>query len=613
MAVAEAAIGELTRSVSRSSSNSEKLFRQAAADNNRNVTKIAKDLGGAIVSQKKDINNLASSISDSADSAAATSQKLDNLNSLTQESVALHGSVVAELKNVKAGLSRISDLLNNGLLGLGNIFGVANIFSKGKISPTTAALGGAAVGGGAVAGASYLMGGGQGGAISPQATFASLNEEQKSTFLQRQAKAEGVRPSLNNPGAMQASDPIARKYGATAGPNNGTITLAQFPSPEAGQQAHRERWESQSYRDLPLGQAVNRYVQGDVNREPAPYYKQTIFGADPHQRDATRTDGQSPTGQQGGMVTLQTSKNKIPYTVDARYAQNFKGFVDELESLGYEVRSMSSHRPGSVVAGTGRPSFHSAGMAIDINPEKNPHIQGEAGRNFDPNKTEFKDREQITALANKYGLGWGGNWQSSKDYMHFSAGGSEGAAVAGNMDNNRSVGQAPQQQAQMPPTMMASPFMPSNSIYDSMAMGALVGGPKGMAIGGLIGAFAPLLTSAIGNMVSREPPVGQMYPSVSGSQPDERAPQFVPTGNNNDNVRRISENATEETAMRQRALEEPDRTRSINTAEESNAEYWSRQPQISSNYNNNNDRGETSWLSRLFGYYPNDLDKIRTS
>jgi len=69
-------------------------------------------------------------------------------------------------------------------------------------------------------------------------------------------------------------------------------------------------------------------------------------------------------------------------------------------------------------------SAHSYGMAIDINPLQNPHIQGKitqpVNAKYDPKVrgTILRDSELVKEFV-KRGWQWGGRWKSSKDYQHF--------------------------------------------------------------------------------------------------------------------------------------------------------------------------------------------------
>lgn len=79
---------------------------------------------------------------------------------------------------------------------------------------------------------------------------------------------------------------------------------------------------------------------------------------------------------------------------------------------------------------TGRTAWseHTFGTAIDINPLVNPYIKGSVV--VPPNGVYFADipgtitRDSIAVTAmRRAGLRWGGDWVTSKDFMHFSVSG----------------------------------------------------------------------------------------------------------------------------------------------------------------------------------------------
>jgi hypothetical protein len=115
----------------------------------------------------------------------------------------------------------------------------------------------------------------------------------------------------------------------------------------------------------------------------------------------------------GGLTSLQTKSGKS-FKVGQAFSKNFQGFVDELESLGYKIDSVGGYADRANANNPGVKSFHALGAAIDINPNRNPN-----------RSTRTDLPPQTGALAAKYGLGWGMNWRSVKDPMHFSAARSE--------------------------------------------------------------------------------------------------------------------------------------------------------------------------------------------
>lgn len=113
---------------------------------------------------------------------------------------------------------------------------------------------------------------------------------------------------------------------------------------------------------------------------------------------------------EGPLRTMQF--HGMSYTVNAQVAPIFQAFLRDLWKMGYKPKSIGGHSERNI-AGTNTPSLHSHGLAIDIDPGINPiYYNSQGGKYALP--------PSVGALAAKYGLSWGGNWQNTKDYMHFS-------------------------------------------------------------------------------------------------------------------------------------------------------------------------------------------------
>ena len=101
-----------------------------------------------------------------------------------------------------------------------------------------------------------------------------------------------------------------------------------------------------------------------------------------------------------------------------------------------DERSMAANNSSAFnfrfISGTTKPSSHSRGLAVDINPLYNPYVvtrngrtrvEPEAGRPYVdrtaafPYKIERGDRCCQEFL--RHGFVWGGDWRSCKDYQHF--------------------------------------------------------------------------------------------------------------------------------------------------------------------------------------------------
>lgn len=116
------------------------------------------------------------------------------------------------------------------------------------------------------------------------------------------------------------------------------------------------------------------------------------------------------------LVTVTT-----PYGYKIRVAREaapaFVGFLGDLKALGYKATDSGSYNYRTI-AGSKRLSKHAYGRAIDVNSATNP-VQF-------ANSPFFKKRGMVTdlpkdvsAVAAKWGLRWGGDWKNKKDPMHF--------------------------------------------------------------------------------------------------------------------------------------------------------------------------------------------------
>ena len=86
----------------------------------------------------------------------------------------------------------------------------------------------------------------------------------------------------------------------------------------------------------------------------------------------------------------------------------------------------------TIVGGSSNWSQHAYGLAVDVNPVQNPYVNG---HNVIPREGRtYRDRSQdLPGMIHKgdfvvhafrtIGWKWGGNWNSLKDYIHFSENG----------------------------------------------------------------------------------------------------------------------------------------------------------------------------------------------
>jgi hypothetical protein len=93
--------------------------------------------------------------------------------------------------------------------------------------------------------------------------------------------------------------------------------------------------------------------------------------------------------------------------------------IDYLDGVGYKITSLGGYIDRDVRGKPGVKSVHGHGGAIDINPGANP-----MGAQLITDMPE-----NISAISKQLGLGWGGNWSSVKDAMHFSVASHEGGKI----------------------------------------------------------------------------------------------------------------------------------------------------------------------------------------
>ncbi len=102
-------------------------------------------------------------------------------------------------------------------------------------------------------------------------------------------------------------------------------------------------------------------------------------------------------------------------------------FFERVPSGDDNITSSFECRPA--VGGSGGWSNHAFGLAIDINPFHNPYRKGSlilpelAGSYLDRDDVRpgmIVEGDEVVAIFDSIGWGWGGRWSSAEDYMHFS-------------------------------------------------------------------------------------------------------------------------------------------------------------------------------------------------
>lgn len=127
-------------------------------------------------------------------------------------------------------------------------------------------------------------------------------------------------------------------------------------------------------------------------------------------------DPSTPEWQQANLQEIEPIKGQR-WNVYKPAASAFEGFLNDLIKLGYNPISSGGYNYRNIRGGN-QLSQHAFGTAIDLNSLTNPRGQSAT------------DIPQAAELAKKWGLEWGGNWQSNPDPMHFEYTGEQGGGRA---------------------------------------------------------------------------------------------------------------------------------------------------------------------------------------
>ncbi len=118
--------------------------------------------------------------------------------------------------------------------------------------------------------------------------------------------------------------------------------------------------------------------------------------------------------QRGLHVPVTVFGKTIPF--DRRAANQLLRAAMKAYDVNYSVYRIESYACRQTTGG-GSWSAHSWAVAVDINPEKNPFTKGALITDM--------PRDFVECFTSE-GFGWGGNWRSVKDAMHFSLAPNEG-------------------------------------------------------------------------------------------------------------------------------------------------------------------------------------------
>ena len=116
-------------------------------------------------------------------------------------------------------------------------------------------------------------------------------------------------------------------------------------------------------------------------------------------------------------------QSSMQLTVHKKLAVDIRSIFWEMAQIGFKVKASDTcgYNWRQMVSSSSI-SHHSYGCVVDLNWNDNPYISGGlvVGSNaYQPGTNPYSVTAQVVSIWKRHGFYWGGDWSSSKDYMHF--------------------------------------------------------------------------------------------------------------------------------------------------------------------------------------------------
>jgi len=152
--------------------------------------------------------------------------------------------------------------------------------------------------------------------------------------------------------------------------------------------------------------------------------------------DSSNFQASTPSGNTTQIIVSGYSGK--PIILDKSVADSAKSAMEKSIASGYKITATSSKRPAPAKG----ISWHTSGLAIDINPSQNPcpccYQKGKTYKdcpdNWKPGVNGALTKAVVDAFKSE-GWCWGGDWCNFKDYMHFSKPSNSGSKECGGNKN----------------------------------------------------------------------------------------------------------------------------------------------------------------------------------
>ncbi len=233
------------------------------------------------------------------------------------------------------------------------------------------------------------------GVINMLEKYKKVKDEAAATAMYEDLMEGAGKPAIAN--RIAAAKAALKKYGG--GASSGTISSSGDCTSAGGDSSTGGSGTC----------SVNRPVVGAGNGGGDQYTRvqlAKIFG-NPG-TESSRPD------MDKNLTTVDFNGNRV--SVNKKAAGCLSAVAADIKSrtISYKINSMGCYRfdsdNGADSGNIGLSSYHSYGVACDINPDKNPFT-------YTPKPYDMP-KEYVDAFRDN-GWTWGGSWSSVKDYMHF--------------------------------------------------------------------------------------------------------------------------------------------------------------------------------------------------
>jgi len=188
--------------------------------------------------------------------------------------------------------------------------------------------------------------------------------------------------------------------------------------------------EIEIIQEIPYESAVVTFSGGDAVSGGSGNY----FGASKSQDCYLKNYGDSKSAVESNLVSV--SYKTRSYRVNKLIADDFKKALAAIDASGlsYDITTSTAGGTYNWRANKNSPSYlspHAFGIAIDVNPDKNPNCPKACttggvcncigGSNCETlcRASNYDIPQAVIQAFTSNGFTWGGNWSRVKDYMHF--------------------------------------------------------------------------------------------------------------------------------------------------------------------------------------------------